>query len=159
MLNNMAKGMSLFQYFNVVLLCVATIILVALENKAVGFTLLSFGFTSLFFTTKEFRKTIGLVYFCIALLGISPINTETDIDHVIKLGVPLASVILVPYLVTKYIYKANIINFSLRLRRKWSKREVVYFAVTILAAYILLPIILKTGGSYLNWDIENSTRS
>jgi membrane protease YdiL (CAAX protease family) len=147
------------QNANIVILCAASVLLVALQYIVAGYILLAAGFALLWLSGRDFRRTIGLVYACIALLGISPINTSTDLQHVIRLGVPMLAVIVVPYIVTRYVYKLDIIKISLRLRRRWSKREVLYYFVTVLATYLILPIILASGNSYMNWNIENNTRS
>lgn len=146
-------------YANIVILCAATIFLVGLQFILIGYLLLAVGFALLWLTERDFRRTIGLVYGSIALLGISPINTSTDLQHVLVLGIPMLSVIIVPYLVTRYVYKLDVINISLNLRRRWSKQEVLYFLITVFAAYLLLPIILASGNSYMNWDIQDNTRS
>lgn len=155
----MQSNKSTVQYANILILCAASILLVALQYILAGYLLLALGLVLLWLTEQNFRRTIGIVYVCIALLGASPINTSTDLQHVVILGIPMLSVVIIPYVVTRYIYKLDIINISLRLSRRWSNREVLYYLVTVLAAYLILPIILATGNSYMNWDIENNTRS
>jgi membrane protease YdiL (CAAX protease family) len=149
----------MLHYINLTILCVATISLIALQLHIPGYVLVLLGLLMLWRTNNEFRKTVGLVYGCIALLSLAPIDTRTNIEHVIQLGIPMLLVIVIPFVVTKYIYKQNIIKILLNLTRKWAKREVLYFVCTISLAYLLLPIILKTGNSYLNWQIEDNTRS
>lgn len=148
------------EYINIAVLCAATVLILATQALPPGYILLAGGLAQLLLSTgKEFRRNVGLVYGAVALLGIAPINTSTEMDHVIKLGVPMLLVVTVPFLVTRYVYKSNLISFPLRIKRKWTKREVFYYFLTIALAYLFLPIILKTGNSYLNWTIEPGIRS
>lgn len=147
------------EHVNIAVLCAASVVLIALQIHVVGYLLLAMGFALLWLTGRDFRNTVGLIYGCIALLGAAPINTSTELSHIFQLGIPMLLVIFVPYVVVRYVYKKDIIRFSLRLRRRWTKREVFYFVLTITVAYLILPIILKTGNSYLNWDIQDNTRS
>jgi membrane protease YdiL (CAAX protease family) len=38
--------------------------------------------------------------------------------------------------------------------RQWKKKEVLYVLWTAALGYLLLPLMLRSGGSYLNWQIE-----
>lgn len=151
--------MRIAEYINIAILCAASIVLVALQVKPLGFILIVLGVVLLIFCSNDFRKNIALVYGCVILLGLSPINTSTDLTHVIQLGIPMFLVIAAPYVITRYVYKNHLVRFPFRLQSGWKKKELFYFFLTISIGYLLLPIILKTGSSYLNWDIESNTRS
>lgn len=151
--------MKILEYSNILILCIATITLVALQVHILGYALLALGFTTLWLCSKDFRRHIGLVYACVALLGIAPINTSTQPAHVFQLGIPMALVLGGTYFVTRKLYKNDLVKFNFNWRRKWSKKDIFYFFFIIFAAYLILPIILKTGDSYLNWSINSSTRS
>lgn len=100
-----------------------------------------------------------LVYWAVALLSIAPINTSTEPSHAVLLGVPMVLALFTPLLVSKYIYKNNLVKFRFNWRRKWTHIEVFYYLLIVWLAYLIMPIILQAGDSYLNWDITSSARS
>ncbi|MBA3724185.1 MAG: CPBP family intramembrane metalloprotease [Candidatus Levybacteria bacterium] len=142
-----------FEYASLILLALTAIVLLALQIKLLGFIILGFGIVSLFFCRRDFRKNILLIFLCLALLGITPINTDTNYPHTLQMGIPLFLVVFIPYLVTKYIYKNSLVRFPLHHGRSWHLSEVLYIVITAAIAYVLLPIMLRDTGSYLNWTI------
>jgi membrane protease YdiL (CAAX protease family) len=143
-----------FEYLNVLLLCVSTIILIGLQIKLAGFVLLALGLLSLWLCSNDYRKNVMLIYLCIALLGITPINTSTDLRHIILMGVPLFLTVFVPYWVTKRLYKNNAVRFPFHHGRQWYRSEILYVLISAGLAYLLLPFMLRDTGSYHNWEIE-----
>lgn len=147
------------EYASLILLCIATVTLIALENILIGAVFFIAGLISLGFTSKYFRKNLILVYWAVLLLTLAPINTSTEITHVLLLGIPMAIALLTPIIIGKYVYKNNLVNLQFNFRRKWSLRDFIYYALIVILAYLILPVILQTGGTYLNWEITSSLRS
>lgn len=147
-MNQIAQTLSIF------LLALTAVILIALQIKPFGFVILGIGVLMLFFCKKDFRNNILLIYGCLALLGITPISTSTAYPHNLQMGIPLLLVVLVPYLVTKYVYKNNVVRFPFHHGRSWYRSEILYVVITAFIAYLLLPVMLRSTGSYHNWTIN-----
>lgn len=141
-------------YLNLILLCLATIILLALQVKPAGFILLGVGAALLWLCKKDFRKNIVLVYGAVALLGLTAINTNTEFFHALHMGAALFLTVFVPYYVTRHYYKNNLVRFPFGRDREWKKKEVLYVLFTVGIAYLVLPVMLRSTGSYHNWDIQ-----
>jgi membrane protease YdiL (CAAX protease family) len=69
------------------------------------------------------------------------------------MGVPLALVVLVPYLVSRFVYKDYLVRFPWHHGRSWYRSEILYIVITAFIAYLLLPIMLISTGSYVNWTV------
>lgn len=143
-----------FEYCNILLLCAVVIVLIALQIKPLGFIILGFGLLSLLFCAKDFRKNVFLIYLCLGILGITPINTSTDFPHALLMGAALVGVVLVPYYVTKYLYKNNTIVFPSLKEKGWHKNRPLYLLFVAAIGYLLIPFMLRDTGSYINWDIQ-----
>jgi membrane protease YdiL (CAAX protease family) len=143
-----------FKAFCTILIALTALILIGWQMKLLGFVLLGLGLFSLLFCDKQFRKDIFLVYFCLGLLGITPISTVINFTHVIQMGIPLVLVVFIPYIVSKYVYKDHLVRFNWHHGRSWYKKEIIYILVTCFLAYLILPVMLKSTNSYLNWDIS-----
>lgn len=149
--------MKKIEYFNILLLCLATVVLIALQVKLLGFLLLATGVASLWFCRKDFGKNVALIYATVALLGLTPINTDTAWPHSLIMGSALFLTVFVPYLVTRRVYKNNLVRFPFGHDREWKKKEIAYVFFTAAVTYLLLPFMLRETGSYHNWDIQPGT--
>lgn len=150
----MKKYQRFFEYINILNLCATAIVLVGLQQKPIGWFLLAFGILLLAFCSRQFSKHLLLVYLSLGFLGLTPINTDIDPLHVVLMGGTLLMALLLPYLVSRYIYKDRIIQYKFRLGRKWHGRELAYILLTAAIAYFLLPFYLADTRAYLNWTVE-----
>lgn len=137
---------------NVILLLLAAITLMGFQKTALGYVILIIGLAGLGLCTKEFQHNFVLVYFAIALLGVTPLDTSVGLQHAILIGVPLFLAIAVPHLVTRYIYK-NPLRVPFNIRRIWHRKEISYILLVLILSYLLLPFMLRETNSYPSWTI------
>ena len=142
------------QLANVALLCVVAILLIALQLKLAGWIVLVLGLISLLFCSKQFRKDLLLIYISIAILGITPITTDISWLHIVQMGTPLILAVLLPYFVSRYLYKDHLVRFKFHHGRSWYRSEILYILATAVIAYLLLPFFLKNTGSYRYWTVD-----
>lgn len=148
---NMKK---LLQSTVIALLALTSIILIGLQITFWGWLLLLIGAFLLLFCPRQFRRDFLLVYVCLAILGITPITTDIRIPHMLYMGTLLSLAIIIPYTVSRYIYKNHLVTFRFHHGRKWFKSEIFYIFLTAVITYFLFPFMLRETGSYLNWTIE-----
>lgn len=146
--------MELAKYLNILWLCVTVVVLIALQVEPAGFVMLAVGLAGLWLCPRDFRRDMALVYGCVALLGLTPINTSTEFPHTLTMGIPLFLVVFGPYCISKYVYKNNLVRFPFGRGREWQRRELFYVLFTATVGFLLLPLMLRSGDSYLNWEIE-----
>lgn len=139
------------EYLAVALTAVTSIVLIALQNKSDGWLLLGICCALLILCGRKFAKHMGLILMTLAILGITSIDTDINTKPALIMSTTLGLAVLLPYLITRYIYQDPIIRFSWRAGRKWYKTEVIYIIVAAIVAYLLLPFYLKSTGAYLNW--------
>jgi membrane protease YdiL (CAAX protease family) len=142
------------QYLHLILFVTISIVLVAFQEKTAGFGLLAVGLATLPLCSREFRKNFLLVYFCLLVLGLTPIGTSTDLPHALYMGIGLGLVVLVPLLVTKKIYKTNLITYPNLTQKAWRKSWTFYLLFAAFVGYLLLPLMLRSDSSYLNWQLQ-----
>lgn len=142
------------EQFNILLLCLATVILIGLQIKPEGWFLLIFSALMLFLCSKQFAKDLLLIYISIAILGFTTITTDISYKHMFQMGVALTLAVAIPYLVSRYIYKDYLVRFKFHHGRNWQKLEIAYIGLTVIVTYFLLPFYLKNTGAYLNWTVE-----
>jgi membrane protease YdiL (CAAX protease family) len=143
----------LFRYFNLLVFASSSLVLIAFQQKPWGFGLLALGLVSLLFCSREFKKSFVLIYFCLAVLGLTPIGTTTDFPQASYMGLGLFLVVAVPLFVTRKIYKNDTIRYPNLRQRNWPKAWTFYLLFTAFAGYLLLPIMLRSADSYTNWHL------
>lgn len=144
----------LFTTFSILFLIVTAITLIALQLKPVGFYLLLAGACITLFTDNKFRRDILLIYCSLAILSLTPINTDISNLHMFEMGTALILAVAIPYCVSRFVYKDHSVRFPWHHGRNWYKSEIWYILITATIAYFLLPFMLRTTGSYLNWTVE-----
>lgn len=147
------RGLSIF------LLAASGILLIALQLKPYGWSALLICAVSLLITDRPFAKDVLLIVISLAILGITPINTDISFVHMLYIGTTLLFAVLIPYLVSRFIYKDHIVRFPWHHGRSWYKSEILYIGISGIVAYFLVPYYLKSTGAYLNWPSDNDTAS
>lgn len=137
-----------------ILLASTGVVLIALQNKPIGYIFLFTAAVTALFLPRSIKKHWFLLLLSIATLGLVPINTAIDIPHMAVMGGALIAAVGIPYVVTKYIYRDDAIKFSWHHGRAWQKNEIGYIFVTAIIAYIVLPFYFASTGAYQNWSVE-----
>lgn len=136
---------------SIFLICVSGVVLIALQLKLPGFILLTLSGLSLFLAEKKFAKDILLIIIALTILGLTPINTDISVRHILVMGATLTLAVAIPYLISRFIYKDYLVRFPWHHGRRWYKNETLYIGITALISYFLLPYYLTSTGAYLNW--------
>jgi membrane protease YdiL (CAAX protease family) len=139
------------KYASVLLLCLSGVVLIALQIRPAGWILLALTGAVLFFAEAKFMRELALVLLSLAILGFTPINPSTDIPHMFFMGATLSLAVLLPYAVSRFVYKDYLVRFPFRNGRYWYKTEIAYVLLAFIVAYLLVPYYLKSTGAYLNW--------
>jgi hypothetical protein len=144
---------------SILLLCLSAVFLVALQMHLIGWLMLLVGLLTLPFCPGHFAKDILLIYVSMAILGLTPISTNISLTHIVFMGAALGVVVSFPYLTSRFIYKDYLVRFKFHHGRGWYKTEILHILFTALIAYLLLPIMFRSTGSYHNWTVSPGMRN
>jgi membrane protease YdiL (CAAX protease family) len=148
------NSLQVCEVLSLLLLSATGVVLIALQLKDLGWSLFCLGVLLLYFARRDFAKHIVLIYISLGLLGATRITTDISYSHMFEMGVTLGLAVLIPYIVSKYIYKDILVQFKFSHGRKWYRKEMLYIALTAVIAYALLPFYLQNTGAYLNWTVD-----
>ncbi|HTH71900.1 MAG TPA: CPBP family intramembrane glutamic endopeptidase [Candidatus Pristimantibacillus sp.] len=153
----MAKSANPWNYGIVILICLATTTLLAIEPlKWLGWILLALAALLNFVHNRlaaPFNRNLLVIIAMVALLGIIPINTTITYAHMLGMGAALAATILIPYALSRRWLQGNPITLPFSLGRRWYTKEIGYIALAAVGSYLIMPYYLGTTGSYLNWSV------
>jgi membrane protease YdiL (CAAX protease family) len=153
------KRSSLSSFISVLMIDISAVVLIGAQHKIIGFILLALAALSLLSCDKGVRRDLGIIYFGIALLGVTPISTNLGYLHLTILTLCLIVALAIPYLTSRYVFLDHAVRFRWSNGRAWAKHEILYIFVTAVLAYLLLPYFLRQGGSYLNWMVPTDGAS
>lgn len=155
----MKHNQKLFRQISAILMMITGIALVGLQYKPTGWYLLFITAFSLLLTDTKFRKNAILIVLSIGILGITEINTSITPGHMIQTAILLNLAVFIPYIVSKYWFKSNVISFPLGNIKSWSKKQVAYIGLAFVLAYLLIPFYLSSTGAYHNWPSASDPSS
>lgn len=141
------------QYISVILLCVSGVSLIAFQQSW-GFAIFFAGFAVTALCDKDFRNHIWLIFASLGILSLTKIDTDISYLHMLSMGAKLSFVLLIPWAISKYLYKTDVVEFQFNFARKWTKREKWYVLFCLVLSYLVIPFYLVNSGAYLNWSVD-----
>lgn len=144
-------------YVNTLLLLISASALIGFEREPLGWLLLSLSTASLIFCSKEYRKYLALLHISVGALGFAPIGTSTHFPFALYMGTGLLVALIIPYLVSTYIYKTSIVRFPSLKEPAWSTKRLLYLGFTATLCWLLLPVILRQNDIYQNWQFSSDS--
>lgn len=142
-----------------IFLCASAITLVALQLKLLGSILVFLGIISLFLTPLPFRRYVLLLFLSLVVLGYSPVSSDISYSHMFQLLLGVSGTLLLPYLVSRYLYKEHLIRFPIFPVKKWTLKRSGYLVFTVAISYLLFTLYFATTNAEYNWPVENNTLS
>ena len=85
------------------------------------------------------------------IISVVPLNADLSAQHIVLMGGALALAVLVPWLVSRFVYGERIIRFPVNTGRKWPLAAKLYLIGVVLLGYFILPAYLIRTGVYQNW--------
>ena len=138
------------------IVCAAAVLLFGVQVQLAGYAMLAVGLGVAWLTDHSGRTSRLLPDLALIALGqviISTISLEADISYgnMALMGTVLALAVVVPYVVSRYVYGDRVIRFPWRTGRRWTRTQWIYLIGITVAAWLILPFYFITSGVYQNW--------
>ena len=133
------------------LLSVSGIPLFALGNDWLGYSLLALSLITAALIDRRLLQHLALVAAGVLIISLVPLNADLSLNHMALMGGALALAVLVPWLVSRFVYREQVIKFPVNTGRKWPLAAKLYLAGVVALGYFILPAYLITTGVYRNW--------
>lgn len=141
-------------YGCILLFCLNTVTLIIFHVLPFAWFFISFGLLALGFCQRQFAKDFFLIYVSLIILEFTPITTDISYVHITLMGFGLGLAILLPYLISRFLYKDYLVRFKFNNGKAWSKVQFLGIIMMAFISYLLLPFYFQNSGSYLNWSVE-----
>lgn len=137
------------------LVSLSAVVLFGFLETIPGYLILLAGVTGGVLTDRAgLSRRLGadLAVIAASLTVISLVELKADVSWagVARFTVILGLALVVPFVVTRYVYGERSIAFPWRGGR-WTRAQWTYVVIVIVAAYLILPAYFLGSGVYLNW--------
>lgn len=146
------------KYLSLVLLLAGAVLAIPIEQKTAGYLSLFAGVVATLVCDKNFRRHIILLYISVCILALTPIGTDVALSHSAPMAALLVAALLVPYLVTRFVYRERVIRYSFG-KHSWTRAHFLYLLLAFALSYVLLPLWMQTTNGHLHWTVATDPGS
>ncbi|HYI33761.1 MAG TPA: CPBP family intramembrane glutamic endopeptidase [Glaciibacter sp.] len=133
------------------LLCASAVLLFGFDYPWAGYATVAVSLVTAALVDRLLLKDLALIAAGLVIISTVPLDADLSIGHMAAMGFVLALAVIVPYVVSRYVYKDHAIRFPILTGKRWSRLEVGYLLLVVVLGYLILPYYLISTGVYLNW--------
>lgn len=102
--------------------------------------------------------TRDLSLIALGMLIVSAISLEAKLDDLsmLRFTLALGGAVVVPYAVSRWVYRDRAIAFPWRGGGRWRGWQWAWLGAVLLLGWLILPFYFITSGVYLNWPIVDT---
>jgi len=102
--------------------------------------------------------TRDLALIALGMLIVHAISLEAQLDDLAMLRFTLAlgGAVLVPYLVSRFLFRDRAISFPWRTHRRWNRWQWGWLVAVLVLGWLILPFYFITSGVYRNWPVVDT---
>ncbi len=138
---------------------VSGFVLMGLQAEPAGWLLLATAVAATWFSRDPSRRHLLPIQGSLILLGLTPIDTNIALWHMVYMGTTIALAVAIPAYLSIKIYRDGVIRFPFRTGRRWYRSEILYILFTAAVAYLILPFYFHATGAYHNWPVLPGARN
>ncbi|SIO16748.1 CPBP family intramembrane glutamic endopeptidase [Agromyces cerinus] len=139
-----------------VLVCGAAVLLFGFMVPIAGYATLAVGLLAAWLCDRSGRTERLLADLALIAVGqviISTVSLKADLSNegMVRFAVVLGLAVLVPYVISRFVYREHVIRFPWRTGRRWNRTQWLYLIFVTLAGWLILPFYFISSGVYENW--------
>ena len=133
------------------LVCGSAVLLFAVHTRPLGYLPLVAGVLVALAADRALARDLGLVATGMAIISAIPLEADLSDAGMARFTVALSLAVLVPWALSRYAFGQRTIVFPVATGRRWTRAQLVYLAVVVVAGYLVLPFYFIGSGAYRNW--------
>ena len=106
--------------------------------------------------TPSLVRDLSLIAIGMLIVSVIPLKAELDNGAMVRFTLALGGAVLVPYLISRYVYRDYAIRFPWRGGGKWTTFQWTWLVVVLALGWLILPFYFITSGVYTNWPVVNT---
>ncbi|MGZ0067915.1 CPBP family intramembrane glutamic endopeptidase [Microbacterium arborescens] len=147
------------------LVCLAAPAFFVLLQPWLGWTLLALGLIAALGvdrwrvgedTRPSLARDLSLIALGLVVVSLIDLKAELDNLAMLRFTLALGGAVLLPYLVSRFVYRDHAIRFPWRGGGRWTTFQWVWLAAVLVLGWLILPFYFITSGVYTNWPVVDT---
>ena len=101
-------------------------------------------------------RDLSLIALGQLIVSAIPLKAELDNMAMLRFTIALGGAVLVPYLVSRYVYRDYAIRFPWRGGGRWTALQWGWLVAVLVLGWLILPFYFITSGVYTNWPVVDT---
>lgn len=107
-------------------------------------------------SAPSLTRDLSLIAIGLLIVSIIPLKAELDNAAMIRFTLALGGAVLVPYLVSRFVYRDHAIRFPWRGGGRWTGWQWAWLVGVLVLGWLILPFYFITSGVYENWPVVDT---
>jgi membrane protease YdiL (CAAX protease family) len=101
-------------------------------------------------------RDLSLIAIGMLIVSVIPLKAELDNAAMIRFTLALGGAVLVPYLVSRFLYRDHAVRFPWRGGGRWTRWQWMWLVAVLVLGWLILPFYFITSGVYENWPVVDT---
>ena len=101
-------------------------------------------------------RDLSLIAAGLVIVSLIDLKAELDNAAMVRFTLALGGAVLVPYVVSRWVYRDRAISFPWRGGGRWTTFQWVWLVLVLLLGWLILPFYFITSGVYMNWPVVDT---
>lgn len=129
----------------------SAVLLFGVQIPLAGYSVLVLSILAAFFVNRALFRDLVLIGLGLGIISTISLEANISYPNMALMGVVLTLAVLVPYLLSRYLYRDHAIRFPIRTGKPWPLSARWYLVIVVALGYFILPVYFIGSGSYENW--------
>lgn len=105
---------------------------------------------------KSLTRDLTLIALGLLIVSAIPLAAELDNAAMLRFTLALGGAVVVPYVVSRFVFRDRAIRFPWRTGRRWTTWQWGWLVLVLVLGWAILPYYFITSGVYLNWPVVDT---
>lgn len=101
-------------------------------------------------------RDLSLIALGQLIVSAIPLKAELDNLAMVRFGLALGGAVVVPYVISRYVYRDYAIRFPWRGGGRWTPLQWGWLVAVLALGWLILPFYFITSGVYTNWPVVDT---
>lgn len=101
-------------------------------------------------------RDLSLIALGLGIVRTISLAAALDTWSMIRFTLALGGAVVVPYFVSRFVYRDRAIGFPWRGHGRWRRWQWIWLVAVLILGCTLLPVYFITSGVYMNWPVVDS---
>jgi len=106
--------------------------------------------------TPSLVRDLSLIALGMLIVSLIPLKAELDNLAFVRFALALGGAVLVPYLLSRFVFRDHAIRFPWRGGGRWTAFQWSWLFAVLALGWLILPFYFITSGVYMNWPVVDT---